>query len=83
MTAPREPNGRRLAGLCTAVMILAGAWLSHAATAPEEKAVEGFPTVLQRDITLWSDGTRLSGVLLYPKDRGAGEKLPAIVMCNG
>ncbi len=64
-------------------MILAGAVLSRAAIAQEEKAVEGFPTVLQRDITLWSDGTRLSGVLLYPKDRGEGEKLPAIVMCNG
>jgi len=51
--------------------------------AAEEKPLKRFPTVVQRDITLWSDGTRLSGMLLYPKDRKEGEKLPAIVMCNG
>ena len=48
-----------------------------------ETTLEGFPNVLQRDVTLWSDGTRLSGVLLYPEERGEGEKLPAIVLCNG
>ena len=83
MKVPGRLNARRLAELFIVVMILAGAWLSHAATAQEEKAVEGFPAVLQRDITLWSDGTRLSGILLYPKDREEGEKLPALVMCNG
>ena len=62
---------------------LSGALTSHAAPAQEEKAVESFPAVLQRDIALWSDGTRLSGVLLYPKDREEGQKLPAIVLCNG
>ncbi len=76
-------NARRLAELFMVLMMLAGPWLSRAAIAREEKAVEEFPTVLQRDVTLWSDGTRLSGVLLYPKDREAGEKLPAIVTCNG
>lgn len=64
-------------------VILSGAWMSPAAMAQEEKAVENFPTVLARDITLWSDGTQLSGVLLYPKDRREGKKLPAIVLCNG
>ena len=83
MKVPGRSNARPLAELFTVVMILAGAWLSHAATAQEEKAVEGFPNVLQRDITLWSDGTRLSGVLLYPKNREEGEKLPALVLCNG
>ena len=83
MKIPGRSSVRRLAELFTIVMILAGAWLSPAARAQEEKPVDGFPTVLQRDITLWSDGTRLSGVLLYRKDRGEGEKLPAIVMCNG
>jgi dienelactone hydrolase len=51
--------------------------------AQEDKAVENFPSVLQRDISLWSDGTRLSGVLLFPKERRAEAKLPAIVLCNG
>ena len=73
----------RVLALLAVVAILSGGLVSHAAMAQEEKAVENFPTVLQRDITLWSDGTRLSGVLLYPKDREEGEKLPAIVLCNG
>ena len=73
----------RVLALLAVVAILSGGLVSHAAMAQEEKAVENFPTVLQRDVTLWSDGTRLSGVLLYPKDREEGEKLPAIVLCNG
>ncbi len=63
--------------------ILSGTWITQAAIAQEENAVDGFPTVLQRDIVLWSDGTRLSGVLLFPKDREEGKQLPAIVLCNG
>ena len=69
--------------LFAVMAIMSGVLMSPAATAQEEKSVENFPTVLQREIILWSDGTRLSGVLLYPKDREEGEKLPAIVLCNG
>jgi len=83
MNALRNSNWTGLAGLFGIVMILSGTLMSHAAAAAEEKAVENHPAVLQRDITLWSDGTRLSGVLLYPKERKEGEKLPALVMCNG
>ena len=83
MKVRARSNAYRLAELFIIVMMLAGAWLSRAAIAQEEKAVEDFPTVLQRDITLWSDGTRLSGVLLYPKERQEGKKLPALVLCNG
>jgi dipeptidyl aminopeptidase/acylaminoacyl peptidase len=66
-----------------AAAVLSAAMASPAAPAQEEKAVENFPAVLQRDIAIWSDGTRLSGVLLYPRDREAGKKLPAIVLVNG
>jgi dipeptidyl aminopeptidase/acylaminoacyl peptidase len=76
-------SSTRVPALFAVVAILSGAVMSHAAMSQEEKAVENFPTILQRDITLWSDGTRLSGVLLYPKDREEGEMLPAIVLCNG
>jgi dipeptidyl aminopeptidase/acylaminoacyl peptidase len=79
----RDSSWTRLPALFAVVAILSGALMSRAATAQEEKAVENHPTVLQRDITLWSDGTRLSGVLLYPKDSKEGEKLPALVLCNG
>ena len=83
MKVLRHMSWTRVPALFAVVAILSGALMSHAAMAQEEKAVEGFPAVLRRDITLWSDGTRLSGVLLYPKDREEGEKLPAIVLCNG
>ena len=83
MKVLRASNWTRTPALFAGVAILSGALLSHAAMAQEEKAVKDFPAVLGRDITLWSDGTRLSGVLLYPKDRKEGEKLPALVMCNG
>jgi len=83
MKVLRRSTWTGLAVLFAVVLILSGTLMPQTAMAQEEKAVEGFPTVLQRDITLWSDGTRLSGVLLYPKDREEGEKLPALVMCNG
>ncbi len=83
MKALKKSSWTRVLILFAAVAILSGALMSGAAMAQEAKEVKGFPAVLQRDITLWSDGTRLSGVLLYPKDRKEGEKLPAIVTCNG
>ena len=76
-------RGTRVLVLFAVAAILTGVFMAPDAIAVEEKGVRNFPSVLQRDIILWSDGTRLSGVLLYPKDRGKGEKLPAIVMCNG
>jgi len=83
MKVLRSSDLTTLVALLAVVVTVFGALISHAATAEKAKAVEGFPAVLKRDITLWSDGTRLSGVLLYPKDRKEGEKLPAIVLCNG
>jgi hypothetical protein len=76
----KNSNVTRVLGL---IVVVSGALMSRPTMAQDEAAVESFPTVLRRDITLWSDGTRLSGVLLYPKDRKEGEELPAIVMCNG
>jgi hypothetical protein len=36
-----------------------------------------------RSVNIWSDGTRLSGDLFYPKGSKAGDKLPAIILCHG
>jgi len=83
MKVLKNSTWTRVTGMFAIVTILPGMSMSHAAMAEEEKAVAGFPAILQRDITLWSDGTRLSGVLLYPKDREEGERLPALVLCNG
>ncbi len=72
-------NRTRMPALFAVGAILSGALMSHATTAQEEKAVKDFPAVLGRDITLWSDGTRLSGVLLYPKDaKKARSRRPGI-----
>ncbi|MHC4567986.1 MAG: hypothetical protein ACYTE3_19765 [Planctomycetota bacterium] len=79
----RESSRTRGLVLLAVAVILPVALPCFAAIAQAEKAVENFPGVLQRDITLWSDGTRLSGVLLYPGDRRENDKLPALVLCNG
>ncbi len=36
-----------------------------------------------RRVNIWSDGTRLSGDLFYPKGSKAGDRLPAIILCQG
>ena len=36
-----------------------------------------------RHVNIWSDGTRLSGDLWYPKGLKAGDNLPAIIFCHG
>jgi dienelactone hydrolase len=36
-----------------------------------------------RAVNIWSDGTRLSGDLFYPKGMKATDKLPAIILCHG
>ncbi|OHB82411.1 MAG: hypothetical protein A2Z38_01135 [Planctomycetes bacterium RBG_19FT_COMBO_48_8] len=83
MKIMRNLSWTRVLVFLAVVAILSGELMPPAAMAQEAKAVENFPTVLQREIKFWSDGTRLSGVLLYPNDRKEGEKLPAIVLCNG
>jgi dienelactone hydrolase len=34
-------------------------------------------------VDIWSDGTRLSGNLFFPANKGTQKKLPAIIMCHG
>jgi dienelactone hydrolase len=41
------------------------------------------PQVESRLINIWSDGTRLSGNLFFPKSLKVGEKLPAVILCHG
>jgi dienelactone hydrolase len=39
--------------------------------------------ITSRHIDIWSDGTRLSGDLWYPKGLKSTDKLPAIILCHG
>jgi dienelactone hydrolase len=36
-----------------------------------------------RHVDIWSDGTRLSGDLWYPKGLESGDRLPAVILCHG
>lgn len=38
---------------------------------------------MKKDITIWSEGTRLSGNLFVPDDLAEGEKRPTILLCHG
>ena len=52
---------------------------SQEAAKPEVAAFK----IESRHVDIWSDGTRLSGDLWYPKGLQAGDKLPAIIFCHG
>jgi dienelactone hydrolase len=43
----------------------------------------GAGEIESRSVDIWSDGTRLSGDLWYPKGLKAGDHLPAIILCHG
>jgi dienelactone hydrolase len=51
----------------------------------QEASKRGFTSseIESRHVDIWSDGTRLSGDLFYPKDVKVGDKLPAIILCHG
>ncbi len=75
----------RLRGLILAVLsllLVTPVFLSQAKAA-DEADVQGFESLRQRPVEIWSDGTRLAGDLFYPRDRKEGEKLPALVLCHG
>ncbi|MDK1022582.1 MAG: alpha/beta fold hydrolase [Candidatus Hydrogenedentes bacterium] len=67
-----------LALLAASFGAVPGAW-----AAGEETDVAGYPKIVKRAVEIWSDGTRLSADIFYPKDRKEGEKLPTIVLCHG
>ena len=61
-------------------LILLGSFSAYAQkseSAPEET---GF---VKREVTIWSDGTRMYGDLYEPKNLREGQKLPAVVFVNG
>ena len=38
---------------------------------------------MQKEVTIWSEGTRMSGDLFIPDDLREGERRPAILLCHG
>jgi hypothetical protein len=39
--------------------------------------------IQSRQVDIWSDGTRLSGDLWYPRGLQPGDKRPAVILCHG
>lgn len=69
----------------TALILLAALTLCATAQTPKAKAKRPpLPEdVERRNVSIWSDGTRMAGHLYLPKNRKADEKLPAVVLCAG
>lgn len=40
-------------------------------------------SLMKKEITIWSEGTRLAADLFVPDDLGEGERRPAILLCHG
>jgi len=68
-----------LSFVCAAALAVPGL----GATDEAVQAVDGYPGLVRRPVTIWSDGTRLAGDLFLPKDLAADQKVPAIVLCHG
>jgi dienelactone hydrolase len=69
-------------GVIALAAILA-TWPFDAQTQPIHTIQSLYSNIESRHVDVWSDGTRLSGDLFYPKDLKAEDKLPAIILCHG
>jgi dipeptidyl aminopeptidase/acylaminoacyl peptidase len=68
---------RRPLAACLVLTFLSTAVRAQPATRPMP------PDVEKRPVVIWSDGTRMAGDLYLPKSIKDGERLPAVVFCNG
>jgi len=70
---------------CLSLTILAAAFFA-ATNLPAQQQPPRLPLpegVERRTVVIWSEGTRMSADLYFPKDRKSAERLPSIVLCNG
>jgi len=76
-----------IVGLLTLVSIIAcGLPTVQSQEVRQQESIKGQPALFEiesRHIDIWSDGTRLSGDLWYPKGLESTDKLPAIIFCHG
>ena len=61
-------------------LILFGSFSAYAQKSESATEKSGF---VKREVTIWSDGTRMYGDLYEPKNLREGQKLPAVVFVNG
>lgn len=62
-------------------------WICNPPSLPAQSAPRPKITlpdsVEKREVTIWSDGTRMAGDLYLPRDLKPGARLPAVIFCNG
>jgi len=71
-----------VAGLLVLMSVTAGN-LPHVWSQETEESKAKSSKIDSRHVDIWSDGTRLSGDLFYPKGLKPQDKLPAIILCHG
>jgi cephalosporin-C deacetylase-like acetyl esterase len=62
-------------------LLAMGLWVISTAVASAQPTIPDGVAVKQ--VTIWSEGTRMAGDLYYPEGVQEGDKLPAVVTCNG
>jgi len=70
----------------TLMALLTVSWCATSFAAPvssDPEELKTVPGVMKRTVEFWSDGTRLSGDVIYPKGATDDDKLPCIVLCHG
>jgi dienelactone hydrolase len=66
--------------VCVGLVTLAAAGLAAGAPAQPPKLPDG---VTSRPVVIWSEGTRMVGDVYFPKGHKEGDRLPAVICCNG
>ena len=74
MRKPASPRRILLPIVLLAAILIAG---------PSEAGAAQTAEIGSRQVNIWSDYTRLSADLFYPKGARAGDNLPAIILCPG
>jgi dipeptidyl aminopeptidase/acylaminoacyl peptidase len=69
---------------CAGLLSLAGEPPTHSRAEALAREYPELPeTIERRQVTIWSDGTRMAADLYLPRDRDPGAKLPAVIIVNG
>jgi len=78
----RNPMGSVIVGLAALLGLLACGLQEVRSQEAAKPAVSAFK-IESRHVDIWSDGTRLSGDLWFPRGLQSGDKLPAVILCHG
>lgn len=78
----RKNESIAIFNLFVLIILITGLLKFVSAQESEKRAVTS-ADIESRHVDIWSDGTRISGDLYYPKGLKSTDKLPAIILCHG